>query len=161
MRNGRKDSDLSDVGIIKKIDDLPELKARLIDAFDLKAQDHHRVSNYSLLLAKHVFDLTGIVPDATMNAALDINLKWQAGLVKFQAARDVAFDLHNLAREEKDPIRVKVYRILAQVAATPHVKRHALIASDYTITLINLMAPQVMDAVRQEREIQIQLMNQV
>lgn len=161
MRNGRKDSDLSDVGIIKKIDDLPELKARLIDEFDLKSHDHQRISNFSLLLADHIFSLTGIVPDDPMKAALDINLKWQSGEVKFQAARDVAFELHNLAREEKDPIKVKVYRILAQVAATPHVKRHALIASDYAITLINLMHPKDMEAVKQEREIQIELMRQV
>lgn len=158
MRNGRKDSDLSDVGIIKKIDDLPKLKAQLIDEFDLKSHDHQAISRYSVLLAQHVLVLTGIPADAAMISAIDINLKWQAGQVKFQAARDVAFELHNLAREEKDPIKVKVYRILAQVAATPHVKRHALIASDYAITLINLRAPKDLEAVQKEREIQIELM---
>ena len=160
MRNGRKDSDLSDIGIIRKIDDLPQLKAQLIEEFDLKSHDHHAISRYSVLLAQHVLTLTGIPADAAMRSAIDINLKWQAGLVKFQAARDVAFELHNLAREEKDPIKVKVYRILAQVAATPHVKRHALIASDYAVTLINRMAPKDMDAVQKEREIQISLMRQ-
>ncbi|MGE5707479.1 MAG: putative immunity protein, partial [Bacteroidota bacterium] len=48
-----------------------------------------------------------------------------------------------------------------QVAATPHVKRHALIASDYAITLINLMFPKNMEEVRKERNAQIALMQSV
>jgi len=59
---------------------------------------------------------------------------------------------------EKDPIKVKVLRVMGQVAATPHVKRHALIASDYAIKLINLMYPKNFEEVRKEREIQIELM---
>jgi hypothetical protein len=50
---------------------------------------------------------------------------------------------------------------MAQVAATPHVKRHALIASDYAIKLINLLHPKNFDAVRKEREIQIALMESI
>ena len=50
---------------------------------------------------------------------------------------------------------------MGQVAATPHVKRHALIASDYAITLINLMYPKNRDEVRKERNIQIELMKSV
>jgi hypothetical protein len=50
---------------------------------------------------------------------------------------------------------------MGQVAATPHVKWHALIASDYAITLINLMYPKNLDEVRKERELQIKLMESV
>lgn len=50
---------------------------------------------------------------------------------------------------------------MGQVAATPHVKRHALIASDYAITLINLMYPKDLEEVRKERKIQIELMKSV
>jgi hypothetical protein len=59
--------------------------------------------------------------------------------VKFQAARDVAGMVLRLAREEKDPVRVKVLRVMAQVDNTPHVKRHA----------------KNFDEVRKDREIQI------
>lgn len=156
---GRKDSYMGDVGIIRKIDDLPELKEALIEEFDLK--DHRQISRYSLLLAQHVLELTGIQPDDAIRACFEVNERWQEGKAKFQEARNVAFRLHTLAREEKDPIRVKVLRVLGQVAATPHVKRHALIASDYAITLINLMHPKDMDEVRKEREIQIGLMKRV
>lgn len=158
---GRKDSYLGDVGIIKKIDDLPELKERLIEEFDLKSHSHKAISDYSILLGKHVLDIAGIVPDDAMNECFEINIMWQEGKAKFQDARNVAFKMHTLAREEKDPIRAKVYRVLGQVAATPHVKRHSLIASDYAITLINLMYPKNMDEVRKEREIQISLMRSI
>lgn len=40
------------VGIIRKIDDIPELKVRLIDVSESKS--HKQMSKYSLLLAEHI-----------------------------------------------------------------------------------------------------------
>lgn len=159
MKGNRKDSYMGDVKIIRKIDDLPELKEALIEEFDLK--DHQQISRYSLLLARHILDLTQTQPDDAIRECFAVSQRWQEGKAKFQEARNVAFRLHTLAREEKDPIKVKVLRVMGQVAATPHVKRHALIASDYAITLINLMHPKDMEEVRKEREIQIGLMKSV
>lgn len=157
----RKDSYLGDVGIIRKIDDIPYLKEQLIAVFDTKCHNHKAISNYSLLLAEHVLEITGIEPDEEINECFEVIKKWQEGKAKFQDARNVAFRMHTLAREEKDPVKAKVYRVLGQVAATPHVKRHALIASDYAITLINLLHPKDMDEVRKERDIQIGLMKSI
>ncbi len=161
MKNGKKDSDMGDVGIIRKLDDLPELRQRLIDAFDEKSGDHARISNYSILLGEHVLALTGIARDAAIDACLEINRRWQRGEVRFQAARDTAGVVLDLARDEKDPVKAKALRVLAQVANTPHVKRHALIASDYAVKLVNVMHPGDFDAVRKEREAQIQMMGSV
>ena len=133
----KKDSYMGDVKIIKKIDDIPELKEQLIDIFESKS--HRDISHYSLLLAEHILSLTNTPVDDAIAKCFDIVRKWQDGKAKFQEARQVAFMLHRLARMEKDPIKVKVLRVMGQVAATPHVKRHALIASDYAIKLINLM----------------------
>ncbi len=96
-----------------------------------------------------------------LNECFDINWKWQEGKARFQEARQVAFMINRLACEEKDPVKAKVLRVLGQVAATPHVKRHALIASDYAVTLINLMYPKNLEEVRKERETQIELMKSV
>lgn len=161
MRGGKKDSYMGDVGIIRKIDDIPELKDELIAVFDSKSHSHKAISCYSLLLAQHILDLTKIEPCDAINECFEINRKWQEGKARFQEARNVAFKLHTLAREEKDPIKVKVLRVMGQVAATPHVKRHALIASDYAITLINLLHPKNLEEVRKERKIQIELMKSV
>lgn len=161
MKADRKDSYLGDVGIIRKIDDIPELKEKLIEAFDAKCHDHKAISRYSLLLADHILELTGTPRDEAIDAAFHINKQWQEGKARFQAARDVAGALLGLAREEKDPVRVKVLRVMAQVANTPHVKRHALIASEYAVKLINVLYPNNFDEVRKEREIQIALMESV
>lgn len=147
------------VGIIRKIDDIPELKERLIDVSESKS--HEQMSKYSLLLAEHILKVSNIECNSDITECFDINIKWQEGKVKFQDARNVAFKINRLAREEKDPVRVKVLRAMGQVAATPHVKWHALIASDYAITLINLLYPNDFDEVKKEREIQIELMKSV
>ncbi|MDR3276536.1 MAG: hypothetical protein LBT11_04920 [Treponema sp.] len=160
MKN-QKDSYLGGVGLPGKMDDIPALKEELIAAFDAKAHDHKAISRYSLLLGAHVLELTGLARDEAIEACFRVLEKWQAGAVRFQAARDVAGRVLGLAREEKDPVRVKVLRVMAQVANTAHVKRHALIASDYAITLINLLYPQNLDEVRRERETQIALMERV
>ncbi len=161
MKNGKKDSYMGDVGIIKKLDDIPELKNKLIDAFDVKAHDHIAISRYSMLLGRHVLDISGVPGEAAIEDCFTINELWQRKKVGFQAARDVAGVVLDMARREKDPVRVKVLRVMAQVANTPHVKRHALIASDYAVKLINVMYPGDFDAVGRERETQIALMNSV
>lgn len=147
------------VGIIRKIDDIPELKERLIDISESKS--HKQMSKYSLLLAEHILKVSNIENNNDIAECFEINLKWQEGKVKFQDARNVAFKINRIAREEKDPVRVKVLRAMGQVAATPHVKWHALIASDYAITLINLLYPNDFDEVKKERDIQIELMKSV
>ncbi|WP_425320166.1 putative immunity protein [Paenibacillus algorifonticola] len=58
-------------------------------------------------------------------------------------------------------MKVKVLRVMGQVAATPHVRRHALIASDYAITLINVMYPKNLEEVRKERNLHIDFLRSV
>jgi hypothetical protein len=152
----KKGDSLDGVYIIKKIDDVPELKGELIAAFDKKS--HKEAARYSLLLAEHILSMTNTPCNGAIEECFAISRKWQEGKAEFQEARQAAFKLHRLAREEKDPIKVKVLRVLGQVAATPHVKRHALIASDYAITLINLLYPKNIEEVKKERKIQIELM---
>ena len=154
-----RENELESVTIIKKLDDIPELKETLISIYETKS--HKDVSRYSLLLAEHILALTNMPSNETIDACFTVSRAWQKGEAKFQEARQVAFALHRLAREEPDPIRVKVYRTLGQVAATPHVKRHALVASDYAIKLINLLYPNDYDEVRKEREVQIAFMQSV
>lgn len=147
------------VGLIRKIDDIPELKDKLIDIAETKS--HKDMSRYGLLLAEHILEFSGVERDAAIDEGFAINEKWLAGEVTFHDARQVAFMINRHAREEKDPVKVKVLRAMGQVAATPHVRWHALIASDYAVTLVNLLHPGDMDAVREERERQIELLTSV
>jgi hypothetical protein len=151
-------------GIFKKIDDIPDLRIELEDIFDRKS--HKEMVKYSLLLGQHILKITNIEPCSEIKEGFDIIKKWQngetgKGFVKFQVARNAADKLLKLAHDEKDPIKEKIYRVMAQIANTPHVKNHALWASDYAIKLINIMYPNNLDETKKERELQIELMNSV
>lgn len=159
MRKLKPANELEGVTIIKKLDDIPELKETLISIYETKS--HKDVSRYSLLLAEHVLSLTGMPRNETVESCFSVSCAWQEGTAKFQEARQVAFALHRLAREETNPVYVLTYRTLGQIAATPHVKRHALVGSDYAVKLINRMYPNDLDKVREMREKQISLMQSV
>ncbi len=152
-------NELEGVSIIKKLDDIPELKEKLISIYETKS--HQDISRYSLLLAEHVLSLSGMPRNETIESCFSVSRAWQDGTAKFQQARQVAFALHRLAREETNPVYVLVYRTLGQIAATPHVKRHALIASDYAVKLVNRIYPGNLDQVRAMRETQISLIQSV
>ena len=147
------------VKLIRKIDDIPELKNELIAASEEKT--HKEMSKYVLLLAEHILEISKIDRTEPIDECFIINQKWQDGEAKFQDARQVAFMINRLAREEDDPLKEKVLRAMGQVAATPHVKWHALVASEYAVTIINLLYPKDLDKVREEREFQIVLIKSI
>ncbi len=159
MRKLKHANELEGVTIIKRLDDVPELKETLISVYETKS--HKDVSRDSLLLAEHVLALAGMPRNETIESCFSVSRAWQEGTAKFQEARQVAFALHRLAREETNPVYVLVYRTLGQIAATPHVKRHALVASDYAVKLTNRMYPGDIEQVRRMRETQILLMKSV
>ncbi len=146
-------------GLIRKIEDIPELKNELITLSESKT--HIELSKYALSLAEHILRVSGTYRSAAIEACFAVNTKWQEGTIKFQAARDVADVMNRLARAEKNLIQAKVFRAMGQVAATPHVRWHALVASEYGVVIINLMYPQNFDKVREERELQIELLKNV
>jgi hypothetical protein len=159
MKNKKETSYMGNVGIIKKIDDIPELKDELIAVFESKSKED--ISRYGLLLVQHVLSLSNIENCDVINECIEVNRRWQEGKATYQETRQSAAMIPDLARTEKDPVKAKVLRIMGQVSLIPHVKRHALIASDYAITLINLMYPKNLEKVREERKIQIELMKSV
>ncbi|MDR1323313.1 MAG: hypothetical protein LBK68_02630 [Candidatus Margulisbacteria bacterium] len=151
-------------GIFKKIDDIPDLRIELENIFDRK--NHQEMAKYSLLLGQHILKITNTKPCREILEGFAINKKWQngetgKGFAKFQVARNAAGKLLDLARDEKDPIKEKVYRVMAQIVNIPHVKNHALWASDYAVKLINTMYPNNLAEVKKEREIQIKLLKSV
>lgn len=149
----------ANAGLIRKVDDIHELKNELITLSESKT--HIEMSKYALLLAEHILNVSGAERSSVIEECFSIILKWQAREAKFQDALEVAGKINRLAREEKDPIKTKVLRAMGQIAATPHVRWHALVASEYAIVIINLMHPKDFDKVREERELQIEMMKSV
>jgi hypothetical protein len=165
MAENEKPKKVNYAGIFKKIDDIPDLRIELENIFNSKS--HKEMAKYSLLLGKHILEMTNTDPCNEIILGFELNQKWQIGepnkkgFAKFQESRDIAGKILTLAREEKDPIKACIYRIMAQIINTPHVKKHALWASDYAIKLINKLYPNNFDEIKKEREIQIGLIKSV
>lgn len=159
MKNKKETSDMSNVGIIKKIHDIPELKQELIEVFESKSKMD--ISRYGISLVEHVISLTNVQVCDEIKQCIEVSKRWQEGEASYKETRQAAALIPDLARAEKDPVKAKILRIVGQVTLIPHVKRHGLIASDYAITLINLMYSNNLEEVRKERKIQIELMKSI
>lgn len=146
-------------GLIRKIDDIPELKNKLITLSETKT--HVEMSKYALLLAEHVLAISGLERSEVVEECFLMNERWQKKEVRFQDALEIAGRLNSLARGEKNIVKAKALRALGQVAATPHVRWHPLVASEYAVVVINQLYPKNLDKVKEERELQIQLMESV
>ena len=153
IQDGRTFLRYANSHLIRKIDDIPALRDTLIALGEEKT--HVEMSRYAVALAEHLLEMTGTARTPVMDACISINQKWQDKEVRFQDALEIAGQLNRLARGEKDPVRAKVLRALGQVAATPHVRWHALVASEYAVVVVNLLYPGDMERVRMEREWQI------
>ena len=62
-------------GLIRKIDDLPELKNKLIMLSESKS--HVEMSKYALLLGEHIVTVSGIEHSQVIEECFAINVKWQ------------------------------------------------------------------------------------
>jgi hypothetical protein len=144
---------------VGKIDDVPELKREFIVIYDTKS--HKEIVQFCLALGQHILYMTGFKPNDEITASFDAMQKWIEGKVNYHEARNLSFEIGRIAQIEKDQIKARFYRTMAQVAASPHVKYHGLWATDFAVTLINRMYPGNMEEVRKEREKQIELIKRV
>jgi hypothetical protein len=142
--------------LVGKIDDAPELRDELIAIFDTKTKNE--LAQFGLKLAEHIMDFSGFaVNDEIANAFAAVR-EWIGGGINYHKPRTLAGAINDLARENPDPIKVKFYRAMAQISCIPHVKFHALWACDFAVAIINRQHPCDLDAARQERQTQIELM---
>ena len=143
-----------------KIEDVTELRDKFISVYDEK--DKRDAVRFGLLYGRHLLDITGIEPTAEIMNAFTAIQRWLNGKTNYHEARNISFrSLYENAREEKDMVKQRFYRTMAQIACIPHVKFHALWASDFAVTLVNRMYPGDLDKVEKERRFQISLMESI
>ncbi len=145
--------------LIRTIDDIPSLKNNLIACGETKT--HLQLSNYALLLAEHILKIGGLERSSVIDRCFSVIKRWKTGQASVRDALEIAGKINDLAREEKAPVKIKALRAMGQVAATPHVRWHPLIASEYAVVTINLLYPGDFEKVREERELQIAFMDRV
>ena len=145
---------------IKIVDNI-ELRKILDDEYEKTSQI--KLCKYALLLATHI--LTMIDYDDMNNPIITngyvVNEKWQKGTVRMHDVRQAGFQIHQLAKNERDIVIQTSLRVVGQAVATGHMREHAMVASDYAIKVINLLFPNDVNAVKQERLWQIETLNNI
>jgi hypothetical protein len=145
---------------VGKIEDIAELRDDFIAVFDEKSKED--AVRFGLLYGRHLIDITGFELDETINKVFEAMQRWLDGKANYHEARSIAFDgLYRTARKESNGVKLRYFKTMAQVTCIPHVKFHALWATDFAVTLINRMYPGNLDEVRKEREAQIVLLKSV
>ncbi|MDR0492288.1 MAG: hypothetical protein LBH74_01415 [Nitrososphaerota archaeon] len=103
---------------VGKIEDISELRNEFIVTYDTK--NKAEAVHFGLLLGRHLIDITGIEPCEEILKAFDAMHRWLNGKTNYHEARNIAFcDLYKCAREENDPIKLKFYKTMAQIASFP------------------------------------------
>ncbi|PKK35387.1 hypothetical protein BWI96_16860 [Siphonobacter sp. SORGH_AS_0500] len=142
--------------LVGKIEDIPELKQEFIVLYDTKS--HREMVQFCLIFGQHLIDLTGFEPCREIKEAFEAMQRWLDGKTNYHEARNLSLEISRIAKLEKDLVKVKFLRTMAQIAASPHTKYHGLWATDFAVTLINKMFPDDREEVIKERKAQINLL---
>lgn len=137
------------------------LRQQYITVYDVKTHQQvvrfcHAYGHRLHELTSHTLPYNSDIADAY--AGME---QWLAGKANYHAARNASFQIGRHARSTTDRVAERFLRTMAQLTASPHVKYHGLWASDFAITLINIMYPNDEAAVRDERMAQIQLLKSI
>lgn len=144
-----------------KISDDIKLR-KMLDA-EYEKSSQVKLCKYALLLATHI--LTIIEYDDMNNSIIRngyaVNEKWQKGNARMHDVRQAGFQIHQMAKNSEDNVIQTALRAVGQAVATAHMTEHAMVASDYAIKVINLLFPNDMNVVRQERLWQIEQLKNI
>lgn len=138
-----------------KINDAPELRAALDAIYEEKTQ--LQLAQWALKLAAHILTLAqyDYETDPVIQNGFDTNRQWQTGTARMFDVRQAGFKVHQLAKACGDPLIQAALRVAGQAVGTGHMREHAMVASDYAVKTINLKYPGDINAVKAEREWQI------
>ncbi len=146
--------------LVGKIEDITELRNEFITVFDTK--DKNEMARFGLKYAEHILEITGYTANNELLAGFEAVKEWIDGKTNYHKARNIALThLYKEVRESNDLIRKNFAKTMAQLICIPHVKAHGLWGSDMAIILINAMYPNHLDKVKEEREMQIQLLKYI
>lgn len=145
---------------IKIVDDT-ELRKELDSEYEISSQV--KLCKYALSLATHILELIRYTDmnNATIKEGFFINEQWQKGNARMHDVRQIDFKIHQMAKASEDDVTRTALRAVGQAVATGHMKEHAMVASDYAVKVINLLYPNDMYAVKNERLWQINCLKEV
>lgn len=138
-----------------KIKDEVLLRAKIDAVYE--TSDQIILARWSLMMAKHILELVKIPYENNTIIAdgFETNVSWQNGKVRMYDVRQVGFKIHQLARTRENEIEKTALRVVGQAVGSVHMREHAMVASDYSIKVINLINPDCLKAVSDERQWQL------
>ncbi|MBQ4251435.1 MAG: hypothetical protein II704_00145 [Erysipelotrichaceae bacterium] len=144
-----------------RIQDDPALRERLDEEYEKSSQA--RMCRYALKLSEHILELAQYPQrdQAVIREAYEVLEQRLSGQVSMQGVRQAAFRIHQLARTSEDTVTSTALRVTGQAIASGHVKEHAMVASDYAVKIINLLYPDDLEAVRKERQWQLDCLREI
>lgn len=111
------------------------------------------LAKWSLQIAKHILELVKIpyttIPEVVKGFA--VNENWQQQKARMHDVRQAGFQVHALARSATDTIVSNALRVTGQAIGSAHMREHAMVTSDYAIKVINLLYPNDVASVTNER----------
>lgn len=141
------------------IQDNNELRDQFISIYDQAS--HHQMALFCIEYMRYLHQRINRPLSADSLLSIEAIKLWIEGKAHYQQARSISGDFNALAKKESDPILIRLYRTCAQLSAVPHVKYHALWATDYAITMFNRIAPNDQHVVTHERQHQIDMLKAV
>ncbi|MDO4666759.1 MAG: hypothetical protein Q4A90_02855 [Streptococcus sp.] len=143
-----------------------KVKIKIIDASDLRMHldsiyeqtSQVALCQWALCVATHILKMVNslYIEHPVIKEGFEINQSWQRREVRMHDVRQVGFKIHQLAKTSQNIIEQTSLRVVGQAVATGHMREHAMVASDYAIKVINLLHPNDLDAVKDERLWQIE-----
>ncbi len=144
-----------------KIVDNDEIRSKIDKIYE--EQNQVLLAKWALEIAKHMIKITNL--DASnypeIHDGFIMNELWQKNQARRFDVRQIGFQIHKIAREQKDEVIKNVFRVIGQAVGSGHMKEHSLVASDYAIKVINLMFSNNMDKVNEERNWQLNTLIQL
>lgn len=144
-----------------KINDNTELRFQLDAICEKKSQV--QMAQWAIKLAKHILEFINYdyVNCEAIQEGFKTNERWLRGEVRMHDVRQAGFKIHKIAKECPDLMTQAALRVTGHAVGTGHMKEHAMVASDYTIKVINLMFPNNIEAVTKERKWQLATLEQI
>lgn len=125
---------------------------KIYDLYD--AADHILVAKLAIELAKHILLLANIDYHtiSEINNGFIANQDWQNDNAKIHDVRKAGFKIHKMARSyDNDEITKSALRVVGHAVSTGHMKEHAIVASDYSIRVINIIYENDLEKSTKER----------
>lgn len=136
------------------VDDIPALRSQLESG--LRSMDGPSLCGWAGALAEHVSSLVG--PTDTTVRAVEVCRSamagWAAGVLDAEDLRRMALEVRGMALDCSGAEQSAVRSVAASIISC-HSPGEAIVASDYSVRMVNILMPDDMDAVMLERMWQI------